>query len=85
MRCPALFEDGGGWPQGSHQELGLTVVLGFFLVVKILKCHFHNISVGRGGLGPPFACLSFFQISGEDWEIKWELRISIPALRKGQA
>jgi hypothetical protein len=25
----------------------------------------------------------FFLISGEDWEIKWELRISIPALEEG--
>jgi hypothetical protein len=25
--------------------------------------------------GPSSACLSFFRISGKDWEIKWELRI----------
>jgi hypothetical protein len=37
-----------------------------------------------GGFGGPSSAY-FFQISGEDWEIQWELRISIPALEEGSS
>jgi hypothetical protein len=66
-------------------QLGLTVVSGLFSVVKYLKCHFHKISLG--GLRATLCLFKFlfffFQISREDWEIKWELRINIPALEEG--
>jgi hypothetical protein len=34
------------WPQGSHQELGLSLVSGFISAIKYLKCHFHKLSFG---------------------------------------
>jgi hypothetical protein len=33
------------WPQGSLQELGLSLVSGFISVIQYLKCHFHKISL----------------------------------------
>jgi hypothetical protein len=34
------------WPQGSCQELGLSLVSSLILVIKYLKCHFYKISLG---------------------------------------
>jgi hypothetical protein len=47
------------WPQGSHQELGLSLVSSLISVIKYLKCHFHKISLG-GGL---MAVLCLFKFS----------------------
>jgi hypothetical protein len=33
------------WPQGSCQELGLSLVSGLISAIKYLKCHFHKISL----------------------------------------
>jgi hypothetical protein len=34
------------WPQGSRQELGLSLFSSLISVIKYLKCHFHKISLG---------------------------------------
>jgi hypothetical protein len=34
------------WPQGSCQELDLSLVSGLISVIEYLKYHFHKISLG---------------------------------------
>jgi hypothetical protein len=48
------------WPQGSHQELGLSLVSSLISVIKYLKCHFHKIPLE--GLRAFPACLSGFVV-----------------------
>jgi hypothetical protein len=49
------------WPQGSRQELGLSLVSGLLSAIKYLKCHFHKISPERGLGATP--CLFKFSLN----------------------
>ena len=52
----------------------------FSWLLKILKAKFKRSCWGFWG---PSAFLSFFQISGDDWEIKWVLRTMVPSAEVG--
>jgi hypothetical protein len=56
----AHLEVGGGrrWPQGSHQELGLSLFSSLISLLNTLNAIFTRSPCGIGG--PSSACLSFF-------------------------
>jgi hypothetical protein len=58
-RCVLLSGPAGTWrwPQGSCQELGLSLVSSLISDIKYLKCHFHKISLR--GLRTNFCLFKF--------------------------